>query len=116
MYNQIKTKFDTKVIKAQYCKNESLMTYFSLKLTKSNIGKINLEVLQALLDMLQLYQRALGLGYISENQLIATTQTVYRGVFKLKFVLFTFAITFKKLCFKLQLSIIAHINRNSTHI
>ncbi len=70
----MKIKFDTKVNKAQYYTDLSLMIYYSLKVEKSNIGKTNLEVLQTLLDKLQLYQRALGLGYMSKNQLIATTQ------------------------------------------
>ena len=73
MYNQMKIKFDTEVNKAQYHTNWSLMTYYSLKAKKSNIGKTNLEVLQTLLDKLQLYQRDLGLGYMGKNQLIATT-------------------------------------------
>lgn len=56
IYNQIKTKFDTKVNKAQYHTNWSLMTYFLLKIEKNNIGRTNLEILQALLDKLQLCQ------------------------------------------------------------
>ena len=74
------------------------MTYSSLKVEKSNIGKTNLEVLQALLDKLQLCQRALGLGYIGENQLIAATQG---EVSKLKFPLFTPTTTFEELSSKL---------------
>ena len=73
MYNQMKTKFNTEINKAQYHTDWSLMTYSSLMAEKSNIGKTNLEVLQALLDMLQLCQRALRLVYMGENQLIATT-------------------------------------------
>ena len=56
IYNQRKTKFDTEVNKAQYHTNWSLITYSTLKVEKSNIRKTNLEVLQALLDKLQLYQ------------------------------------------------------------
>ena len=70
IYNQIKRKFDTKVNKAQYHINWSLMMYFPLKTDKSNIGKTNLEVLQALLNKLQLCQRALRLGYIGKNNLL----------------------------------------------
>lgn len=44
-----------------------------LKVEKSNIEKTNLEVLQTLLNMLQLCQWALELGYINKNQLIAAT-------------------------------------------
>ena len=45
MYNQMKTKFDIAVNKAQYHINGSLMTYSTLKAEKSNFGKTNLEVL-----------------------------------------------------------------------
>ena len=72
IYNQIKTKFDKEVNKTQYHTDWSLMIYFSWKAKKNNIGKTNLEVLQALLDKLQLCQRALKLGYMGKNQLIAT--------------------------------------------
>ena len=67
MYNQIKIKFDIKVNKAQYHTDWSLMTNYLFKIKKSNIRKTNLKVLQTLLDKLQLYQRALGLGYMSKN-------------------------------------------------
>lgn len=97
----MKTKFDTEVNKAQYYTDWSLITYFSLKAEKNNIGKTNLKVLQILLDKLQLCQRALRLGYIGKNQLIAAIQKVYHRVFKLEFTLFTFAITFEELFFKL---------------
>lgn len=49
------------------------MTDSTFKAEKNNIGKTNLEVLQALLNKLQLCQQALGLNYIGENQLIAIT-------------------------------------------
>lgn len=77
------------------------MTYFTLNAKKSIIGKTNLKVLQALLNKLQLCQRALGLGYIGENQLITAIQRVCCKVFKLEFGLFTFVTTFEKLFFKL---------------
>ncbi len=115
MYNQMKMKFDTKVNKAQYHTNWSLMTYYSLTTEKSNIGKTNLEVLQTLLDKLQLCQQALGLGYIGKNQLIAATQRACRGVYELEFALFTSAITFEKLSSKLRSSIITHNNRNAAN-
>ena len=116
MYNQMKTKFDTEINKAQYHTDWSLMTYSSLKAEKSNIGKTNWEVLQALLDKLQLCQRALGLGYMGKNQLIATTQRECRGVPKLEFALFTPTATFKELSSKLQSSIITNNNRNAANI
>ena len=116
MYNQMKTKFDTEINKAQYHTDWSLMTYSSLKAEKSNIGKTNLEVLQALLDKLQLCQRALGLGYMGENQLIATTQRACHGVPKLEFALFTPTTTFEELFSKLQSSIMTHDNRNAANI
>lgn len=47
--------------------------YFIFKAEKNNIKKTNLEVLQALLDKLQLYQRVLDFGYIGKNQLMAIT-------------------------------------------
>lgn len=50
MYTKIKTTFDTKIKKAHYYTNWSLMMYFTLKTEKNNIKKSNLEVLQALLD------------------------------------------------------------------
>ncbi len=115
MYNQMKMKFDTEVNKAQYHTDSSLMTYYSLKAEKSNIGKTNLEVLQTLLDKLQLCQRALGLGYMGENQLIAATQKACRGVSELEFALFTPATTFEELSSKLRLSIITHDNRNAAN-
>lgn len=77
------------------------MTYFTLKVEKSNIGKTNLEVLQVLLNKLQLYQRALKLGYMGKNQFITTTQKVCYRVYELKFALFIFIITFEKLSSKL---------------
>lgn len=43
------------------------------KAKKINIGKINLEDLQVLLNKLQLCQQALGLSYIDKNQLISAT-------------------------------------------
>ena len=92
------------------------MTYSTFKAEKSNIRKTNLEVLQALLDKLQLCQRALGLGYIGENQLIAATQRECRGVSKLEFALFTPATTFEELSSKLQSFIMTHDNRNATNI
>ena len=101
MYNQMKTKFDTEVNKAQYHTDWSLLTYSSFKAEKSNIGKTNLEVLQTLLDKLQLCQRALGLGYMGENQLIAATQRACHGVSELEFTLFTPATTFEELSSKL---------------
>ena len=101
MYTMMKTKFDTEVNKTQYHTDWSLMTYSTLKVEKSNIGKTNLEVLQALLDKLQLCQRALGLGYMGENQLIAATQRVCRGVSELEFALFTPTTTFEELSSKL---------------
>ncbi len=91
------------------------MTYYSLKAEKNNIGKTNLELLQTLLDKLKLCQRALGLGYIGENQLIATTQRAWCRVFELEFVLFTLATTFEELFSKLQSSIIIHNNRNAAN-
>ncbi len=115
MYNQMKMKFDTEVNKCQYHTNWSLMTYYSLKAEKRNIGKTNLEVLQTLLDKLQLYQRAWGLGYIGENQLIAAAQRVCRGVFELEFALFTPSKTFEELSSKLRSSIITHDNYNTTN-
>ena len=77
------------------------MTYFSFKVLKNNIGKINLEVLQALLNKLQLCQWVLRLSYIGKNQLIAMTEKVCLKVSELEFVLFTLATTFKKLFSKL---------------
>ena len=91
------------------------MAYSSLKAEKSNIGKTNLEVLQALLDKLQLCQRALGLGYIGENQLIAATQRACRGVSELEFALFTPATTFEELSSKLRSSIITYDNHNAAN-
>ncbi len=101
MYNQMKTKFDTEVNKVQYHTDWSLMTYSMLKVEKSNIRKTNLEILQALLDKLQLYQRALGLDYMGENQLIAATQRAYYRVSELEFVLFIPITTFEELFSKL---------------
>ena len=75
--------------------------YFTLKVDKNNIEKTNLEVLQALLDKLELYQQALRLGYIGENQLIASTQRACHEVFELEFILFTPITTFEKLSSKL---------------
>ena len=92
------------------------MTYSTLKVEKSNIGKTNLEVLQALLDKLQLCQRALGLGNMGENQLITAIQRACRGVPKLEFALFTPATTFEKLSSKLRSSIMTHDNRNAANI
>ena len=115
MYNQMKTKFDTKVNKAQYHIDWSLLTYFSFKAEKSDIGKTNLEVLQTVLDKLQLCQRDLGLGYMGENQLIAATQRACRGVSELEFALFTPATTFEELSSKLRSSIITHDNRNAAN-
>lgn len=63
----MKTKSDRNINKAQYHKNLSLMTYYMLKTEKSKIGKINLEVLQALLDKLQLYQQTSNFGYVGKN-------------------------------------------------
>ena len=77
------------------------MTYSKLKVEKNNIEKTNLEVLQALLDKLQLCQWALGLGYMSENQLITAIWRAYRGVPKLEFALFISATTFEELFSKL---------------
>ena len=54
MYNWIKTKFNTKVNKAQYQINWTLIIYSLLKAKKNKIRKINLEVLQVLLGKLQL--------------------------------------------------------------
>ncbi len=45
-------KFNTKVNKAQYLTDCSLLTYFILKTEKSNIEETNLDILQALLDKL----------------------------------------------------------------
>ncbi len=108
-------KFDTEVNKAQYHTDWSLMTYYSLKAEKNNIGKANLEVLQTLLDKFQLYQWALRLGYMGENQLIATTQRAYRRVSELEFVLFTPATTFEELFSELWSSIITHDKRNAAN-
>ena len=92
------TKFDsTEANKAQYHTNWSLITYSSFKAEKSNIEESNLEVLQALLDKLQLCQRALKMGYIGENKLIAATQRACRGVSEPEFALFTPATTFEEL-------------------
>lgn len=77
------------------------MTYFILKVEKSNIEKTNLEVLQILLDKLELCQWALNLGYINKNQLIVTIQRAYHKVSKLKFALFTLTTTFKEFFSKL---------------
>lgn len=88
LYNKMKKKFDTKVNKAIYHTDWSLMTYSILKTEKINIRKINLEVLQILLNKLRLCQWASSLSYISENQLIATTKRVYHGVSELEFALF----------------------------
>ena len=52
MYIMIKMKFDIEVNKTQYHTDWNLMIYSTLNVEKSNIGKINLEVLQALLDKL----------------------------------------------------------------
>lgn len=41
IYNQMKTKFDIEVNKAQYRINWSLMTYLSLKAKKNNFKKTN---------------------------------------------------------------------------
>ena len=71
--------------------------YSSLKTNKSNIRKTNLKVLQILLDKLHLYQRALRLGYINKNQLIATTQRECYRVFKLEFAFIILETTFKEL-------------------
>ena len=116
MYTKMKTKFDTEVNKAQYHTNWSLMTYSTLRAEKSNIGKSNLEVLQVLLDKLQLCQRALGLGYMGEKQLIATVQRACRGVSELKFALFTPTTTFEKLSSKLRSSIMTNDNRNAANV
>lgn len=70
MYIKIKTKFDKEVSYAQCNSNQSYMIYSILKVKKKNIGKTNLKVLQILLNKLQLYHCASGLGYISQNQLI----------------------------------------------
>lgn len=91
------------------------MTYYLLKAEKSNIEKTNLKVLQALLNKLQLCQRALRLGYIGENQLIATTQRACRKIFGLKFALFTPTTTFEELSTKLWSSIITHDNHNAVN-
>lgn len=56
IYSKIKIHFDTKVSKAQYYTNQSLMTYFIFKAEKSNIERTNLKVLPALVEKLQLYQ------------------------------------------------------------
>ena len=116
MYTMMKTKFDTEVNKTQYHTDWSLMTYSTLKVEKSNIGKTNLEVLQALLDKLQLCQRALGLGYMGENQLIAATQRACHGFSELEFALFTPTTTFEELSSKLRSSIMTHDNRYATNI
>ena len=92
------------------------MTYSTFKAENSNIGKTNLEVLQALLNKLQLCQRALGLGYIGENQLIAAIQRACCKVSKLEFALFTPITTFEELFSKLQTSIMTHDNRNTANI
>ena len=112
----MKIKFDTKVNKAQYNIDWSLMTYFSLKADKNNIEKTNLEVLQALLDKLQLCQRALELSYMGEKQLITAIQRACCRVSKLKFLLFTFVTTFQKLSSKLRSSIMTYDNRNTANI
>ncbi len=52
---------------------------------------------------------------MGENQLIATTQRAYRGVFGLEFALFTPTTTFEELSFKFQSSIIIHNNRNTAN-
>ena len=77
------------------------MMYFSLKVEKNNIEKINLEVLQALLDKLQFCQWALEIDYMGKNQLIAAIQRVCHGVSKLEFALFTPITTFEELSSKL---------------
>lgn len=52
IYTKIKTKFDTKVNKAQYHINWSLITYSTFKIEKNNIEKTIMKVLLALLDKL----------------------------------------------------------------
>ena len=116
IYSKMKVQIDTKVIKAHYYIDSSLITYSILKEKKNNIGETNLEVLQALLEKLQLCQQALGPGYISKNQLIATTQKVYYRVFQLEFALFTHVVIFEELFSNLQSSIITHNNCNAANI
>lgn len=77
------------------------MTYLSLKAEKSNIRKTNLEVQQAILNKLQLCQRALGVNYMDNNQLIAAIKREFRRVSELEFELFTFATIFEELFSKL---------------
>lgn len=82
------------------------MTYSTLKVEKNNIRKINIEVVQALLNKLQLCQQVSSLGFIGKNQVITAIQRVCDVVSKLKFALFTFTTSFEKLFFKLESSII----------
>lgn len=112
----MKTKFDTDVNKAKYHTDWRLITYFTWKKEKISIEKTNLKVMQVLLNRLQLCPRALELGYIGENKLIPTIQSVCSGVPERKFALFTSPTIFEELFSKLQSSIMTHDNRNAAKI
>jgi hypothetical protein len=85
MYWALKQHFDTEVNKAQYYTDWSSITFHSMR--AEHAGKTNLEVLQLLLDKLQKYQRALGVKYAGDQQLVSATLRACARVHELRIAL-----------------------------
>ncbi|KAM4067357.1 DUF1421 multi-domain protein [Hirsutella rhossiliensis] len=103
MYQKMKQHFDTEVNKQQYHTDWTSINFTQLR--KESPEKPLCEILQALLDKLQLCQRALGNSYGGEDQLISTTIRACRGVPELEFALFVPAKTFEGLSSQLRSSL-----------
>ncbi|KAM4063433.1 hypothetical protein HRG_013955 [Hirsutella rhossiliensis] len=103
MYQKMKQHFDTEVNRQQYHTDWTSINFTQLR--KESPEKPLCEILQALLDKLQLCQRALGNSYGGEDQLISTTIRACRGVPELEFALFVPAKTFEGLSSQLRSSL-----------
>ncbi|KJZ72275.1 hypothetical protein HIM_01308 [Hirsutella minnesotensis 3608] len=103
MYQKMKQHFDTEVNRQQYHTDWTSISFTQLR--KESPEKPLGEILQALLDKLQLCQRALGNSYGGEDQLISTTIRACRGVPELEFALFVPAMTFEGLSSQLRSSL-----------
>ncbi|RKF64554.1 hypothetical protein GcC1_131018, partial [Golovinomyces cichoracearum] len=105
MNKKIKLHFDVEVNHHQYYTDWTSMTFRTMVADPSQHGKSKAEVLTALLDRLQLCQRALGESFAGDLQLKINTERTFKGVPDFEMALYDPPSTFEALASKLRSSL-----------
>ncbi len=85
MYLHLNSDFNTKTNQAKYYLDWTITIYIRTKL--KNPSKTNKEALETILEKLQVCQRALGPEFRYKKHLIIVTIRVYKGVYKMEFII-----------------------------